>query len=140
MRIAIIYWSGTGNTEAMAALIAEGARKSGATVDVVPISQCDGQLFYQYDRIAFGCPAAGQEELDDVEFLPYYEKLEEQLGNKSIALFGSYSWGDGEWMRLWEERVKEKNLNLFEKGLIVQEEPDNTQEECRDFGFRFASA
>ncbi len=138
MRIAIIYFSGTGNTEAMASLIAEGARRAGAQVDVIKVSQCDRSVLEQYDGFVFGCPAMGQEELDDTEFLPFYESIESELKGRDVALFGSFGWGDGEWMRIWQERVISIGANLFEEGLAVQEEPGPESEFCREFGFRFA--
>ena len=138
MHIAIIYFSSTGNTEAMATLIAEGARRAGAQVDVIPVSQCDRSVLAQYDNLAFGCPAMGQEELDDTEFLPFYESVEPDLKGRDVALFGSFGWGDGEWMRIWQERVISVGANLFEEGLALQEEPGPESDSCREFGFRFA--
>ena len=139
MRIAIIYWSGTGNTEAMASLIAEGARSVGVEVDVLPVSQCDGTRLDRYDRLAFGCPASADEELEDLEFLPHYESIEKRLVGRDVALFGSYGWGDGQWMRDWQERVVEMGANLFEEGCIVQESPEMESDVIRAFGQRFAS-
>ena len=138
MHIAIIYYSSTGNTEAMANLIGEGARNAGAQADVIPVAQCDQSVLEQYDRFAFGCPAMGQEELDDTEFLPFYDSVESDLKGRDVALFGSFGWGDGEWMRVWQDRVIAAGANLFEEGLAVQEEPGPESESCRAFGFRFA--
>ena len=138
MRIAVIYYSSTGNTEAIASLIAEGARKAGAEVDVLPVSQCNPDVLADYDKFAFGCPASGQEELDDSEFLPFYEQLESKLQGHEIALFGSFGWGDGEWMRDWQERVVSHGAYVFEEGLKIQEEPGPESESCRAFGYRFA--
>ena len=139
MRIAIIYYSSTGNTETIAQLLAEGMRKSGATADVLPVEQCDTSVLEHYDKLAFGCPAMGQEELDDLVFLPFFEQLEDDLAGREVALFGSFGWGDGQWMRSWEARVKEKGASLFEEGLAIQEEPGPESDACREFGFRFAS-
>ncbi|HLW22635.1 MAG TPA: flavodoxin [Sphaerochaetaceae bacterium] len=138
MHIAIIYYSSTGNTEAMANLIGEGARNAGAQADVIPVAQCDRSMLESYDRFAFGCPAMGQEELDDTEFLPFYDSVESDLKGRDVALFGSFGWGDGEWMRVWQDRVIAAGANLFEEGLAVQEEPGPESESCRAFGFRFA--
>jgi flavodoxin short chain len=138
MRIAIIYWSSTGNTEMMAASIAEGARSNGAQVDLLPASQSDYLVLEKYDKFAFGCPPVGDEELDDTEFLPFYEQIEEGLANRKVALFGSYGWGDGLWMREWQERIKAKGALLFEEGLIIQEDSLPADDECRSFGERFA--
>ncbi len=138
MRIAIIYWSGTGNTESMAALIAEGARSTGAEVDVFPVGQCDAQVLDQYDRFAFGCPSEGDEELEDSEFLPFFEQIEKELAGRKIALFGAYGWGDGLWMRDWQKRVTVLKANLFESGLAIQEDSLPEIEKCTSFGERFA--
>lgn len=139
MRIGIIYWSGTGNTESMASLIAQGAREAGAEVDVLPVSQSEKDVVDRYDRLAFGCPSMGQEELEDLEFLPFYEKVEPQLSGKLVALFGSYGWGDGQWMRDWENRLGSVGATMFESGLAVQEDSSTESQACRDFGYRFAS-
>ena len=138
MRIGIIYWSGTGNTEAMATLVAEGARIAGADVEILPVSQCDLSVLDRYDRLAFGCPASSQEELEDLEFLPFFETIESHLAGREVALFGSYDWGDGQWMRDWQERVSADGAHLFEDGLTVQGDPGAESESCRQFGYRFA--
>lgn len=138
MRIAIIYWSGTGNTESMAALIAEGARSAGAEVDVLPVDQSDTQVLETYDRFAFGCPSEGDEELEDTEFLPFFEQIEKQLAGRKVALFGAYGWGDGLWMRDWQERVIALKADLFENGLAIQEDSLPETEMCKSFGERFA--
>lgn len=139
MRLGIIYYSSTGNTEEMAELIAEGARKAGSKVDVLPVSQCDRTVLASYDILAFGCPASGQEELDDLEFLPFYETIESDLNGRKVAIFGSFGWGDGQWIRDWEERVKEVGADLFESGLAVQEEPGPESDAIRDFGYRLVT-
>ena len=135
MRVAIIYYSGTGNTEAIANLIAEGVREAGSTADVLPVGQCQTDILDSYDTFAFGCPAMGEEELDDMEFLPFFEQVETKLAGQEIALFGSFGWGDGQWMRSWEERVKAKGIAVFEQGLAIQEEPGAESEACKEFGY-----
>ena len=102
-KVAVVYWSGTGNTEAMANAVAEGAKENGAEVSVLTSAEFDSSQVDNYDAIAFGCPAMGAEELEDSEFLPMFEDCEPKLKDKKIALFGSYGWGNGEWMRTWEE-------------------------------------
>ena len=139
MQVAIIYYSGTGNTEAIASLIAEGVRKAGSSADVLPVGQCQIAVLDSYDKFAFGCPAMGEEELDDMEFLPFFEQVETKLAGHEIALFGSFGWGDGQWMRNWEERVKAKGIAVFEQGLAIFEEPGSESESCRDFGRRFVT-
>ena len=122
-KVAVIYWSGTGNTEAMANFVAEGARARGAEVEV--LSCGDVSSAADYDAVALGCPAMGAEELEDGEFLPMLERIEPQLAGKKTALFGSYGWGDGEWMRSWEARCAEKGIALAAESVIANEAPDD---------------
>ena len=89
-KIAVVYWSGTGNTEAMANEVAEGAKAAGAEVDVLTASEFGADKMDAYDAVAFGCPAMGAEELEDSEFEPMFSDCEGKLGGKKIALFGSY--------------------------------------------------
>lgn len=134
MKVAVIYWSGTGNTEQMAQAIAEGA---GA--DLFAVSDFSGKLDV-YDRVAFGCSAMGDEVLEESEFEPFFAEVEGELSGKTIALFGSYGWGDGQWMRDWCARCEDAGANLFEEeGLIAHEAPDaQGQEACRELGRRLA--
>jgi flavodoxin I len=134
-KIAVIYWSSTGNTEAMANAIAVGA---GA--DVYNVSDIDVDQALVYESIAFGCPSMGAEVLEEREFEPFFTAIESKLGGKKVALFGSYGWGDGEWMRDWEVRTKSTGATLFEEGLIINETPDvSGLDECVSFGKRFSS-
>ncbi len=121
-KIAVIYWSGTGNTEALANAVAEGAKAAGADVDLLTCADVAG--VDGYDAIILGCPAMGAEELEDGEFLPMLESIEAALPGKKVALFGSYGWGDGEWMRTWEARCAEKGITLAADSVIVNETPD----------------
>ena len=102
-KIAVVYWSGTGNTEIMAGKVAEGAKAAGAEVTSFTAAEFSADLVDQFDAIAFGCPSMGAEQLEDSEFEPMFVSCEPKLSGKKIALFGSYGWGDGEWMRNWEE-------------------------------------
>lgn len=97
-KVAVVYWSGTGNTEMMAQKVAEGAKEAGAEVSVLTCADFSADDVDAYDAIAFGCPAMGAEELEDTEFEPMFSACESKLSGKKIALFGSYGWGDGEWM------------------------------------------
>ena len=135
MKTAVIYWSGTGNTEAMAKAVAEGAN-----AELFEVSEFSGNIA-DYDAIAFGCPAMGAEQLEESEFEPMFASLEGSLNGKKIALFGSYGWGDGQWMRDWCERVKEDGAVLFrEEGLICNETPDDdVQAACRKLGADLAA-
>lgn len=118
MKTAVIYWSGTGNTEEMAKAVAEGA---GA--ELFNVSDFKGSVA-DYDRIAFGCPSMGAEELEESEFEPFFASVESSLTGKTIALFGSYGWGDGEWMRNWVQRAVDAGAVVCGgEGLIVNEAP-----------------
>ena len=129
MKAAVIYWSGTGNTEQMAAAVAEGAN-----AELFSVSEFSGKLS-DYDRLAFGCSAMGAEELEESEFEPFFAEAESGLNGKTIALFGSYGWGDGEWMRNWEESCKEAGANLVCDSVICQEEPDDeATDACKALG------
>ncbi len=134
MKIAVIYWSGTGNTEAMAEAVAQGA---GA--ELFGVSAFSGEAA-DYDALALGCPAMGAENLEESEFEPFFEGIESKLSGKRVALFGSYGWGDGEWMRQWEERVRKSGAVLVnDKGLIVNEAPDDAAlAECKALGAALA--
>lgn len=139
-KIAVVYWSGTGNTEAMANEVAEGAKAAGAEVDVLTASEFGADKMDAYDAVAFGCPAMGAEELEDSEFEPMFSDCEGKLGGKKIALFGSYGWGDGEWMRDWADRMKNAGAQLIrEDGIIANEAPeDDVLEELKAAGKELA--
>lgn len=134
MKTAVIYWSGTGNTEAMAKAVAEGA---GA--ELFSVADFSGDIA-DYDAVAFGCPSMGAEVLEEDEFEPFFTENESKLSGKKVALFGSYGWGDGEWMRNWVERVKNDGAELVtDEGLIVNETPsDSDLENCRELGKKLA--
>lgn len=135
MKTAVIYWSGTGNTQAMAEAIADGAG-----VSALNVSDFCGDIA-EYDSIAFGCPAMGDEVLEESEFEPFFESIETKLSGKLVLLFGSYGWGDGEWMRTWEERVKNLGASLIDdEGFIINDTPDATAlEQCRNLGKKLCS-
>lgn len=135
MKIAVVYWSSTGNTEAMAQAVAEGARKAGASAELFTATEFDGNKVDAFDAIAFGCPAMGAEELEDSEFAPMFESCESKLSGKKIALFGSYGWGDGEWMRTWEDTCRNDGASLVCDSVICQEAPDDDAlNACRSLG------
>ena len=125
-KIAVVYWSGTGNTEAMANEVAEGAKAAGAEVDVLTASEFGADKMDAYDAVAFGCPAMGAEELEDERIRANVTlTVKEKLGGKKIALFGSYGWGDGEWMRTWEETCKADGAVLACDSVLANEAPDD---------------
>ena len=129
-KVAVVYWSGTGHTEAMAQAVAEGAQAALFTA-----SEFDPSTAADYDAIAFGCPSMGVEQLEESEFEPMFEACKPALSGKKIALFGSYGWGDGEWMRTWEESCRDKGANLACDSVICQETPDGEAlSACRSLG------
>ena len=139
MKIAVVYWSSTGNTEAMAQAVVEGAKHAGAEAELFTAAEFDGGKMDEFDAVAFGCPAMGAEELEDDEFAPMFETCESKLSGKKIALFGSYGWGDGEWMRTWEEDCKNSGLNLVCQSVTCCEAPDDDAlEACRKLGGELA--
>lgn len=134
--IYIVYWTGTGNTEIMANQIAEGVRQEKEEAKVVIVSEITPQELKQEDVFALGCPSMGAEELEETEMEPFISELEKYVEGKRIALFGSYGWGDGEWMLNWEERLKKAGATIIEEhGIIVMGEPDNeTNEKLKELG------
>ena len=124
-KVAVVFWSGTGNTEAMADAVAQGARDAGASVDVLGPSDFNATKVAAYDGIAFGCPAMGAEVLEEDEFEPMFADVKGALSGKPIALFGSYGWGDGEWMRDWEEDCKAAGADLVVEPVMANEMPDD---------------
>ena len=140
-KIAIVFWSRTGNTEAMAGYIAEGVRAAGGEAALLGPGDFSASQFSAYSAVAFGCPAMGSEVLEEAEFEPMFSALEGSLGGKRIALFGSYGWGDGQWMRDWCARCDNAGANLLdENGLMVNEAPDAEGEEaCKELGRKLAA-
>lgn len=124
-KIAVIYWSGTGNTKAMAEAVAEGATENGAEAALMTAAEWNAGMMDSYGAVAFGCPAMGAEELEEGEFAPMFEGCEAKLSGKKIALFGSYGWGDGEWMRNWEERCISDGAVMACDFVICNEYPDD---------------
>ena len=124
-KIAVVYWSMTGNTKAMADAVVSGAQKAGAEVDLFEAADFNADKLDADDAIGFGCPAMGAEVLEEEEFDPMFTACESKLSGKKIALFGSYDWGDGEWMRIWEQRCKDAGANLACDFVICNLEPDS---------------
>ena len=138
-KVAVVYWSGTGNTEAMANAVADGAKKAGAEAELLGCSDFSAAKVAEYDAIAFGCPAMGAEVLEESEFEPMFEACKGALDGKKIALFGSYGWGDGEWMRNWEEDCGTAGINRVADSVICCEAPDDEAlAACRALGRKLA--
>ena len=140
-KTAIIYWSGTGNTEAMASAILEGAKEVNSDTKFFTVSEISASDAAAYDTLILGCPAMGAEVLEECEFEPFFTELESKLSGKNVALFGSYGWGDGEWMREWTERTLKSGAKLIEpEGLTANEAPDDDALSfCRALGKKAAA-
>lgn len=138
-KVSVIYWSGTGNTAAMADAIAQSAKESGADVNVCAVAQAAPD-FIDSDVIVLGCPSMGSEVLEESEMEPFMAMTEAKLKGKNVALFGSYGWGDGQWMRDWQDRVTAAGANLVAEGLIVAGAPDEAGlAACSEFGKKIAA-
>ena len=132
----IVYWSGSGNTEKMANLIAQGIKENGVEAQVIDVSHANSDIFNDEDIIILGCPAMGAEMLEESEFEPFIESISSKVSGKKAVLFGSYDWGDGEWMRTWCDRAKDAGAELVEdEGLICNNTPDDEGlAACRELG------
>ncbi|BBB92148.1 MAG TPA: flavodoxin [Methylomusa anaerophila] len=141
-KVSVIYWSGTGNTQKMAEAIAEGASLDGVAVSLISVDKASHEDVLNSNALALGCPSMGDEALEEEEMEPFIHSLEgENLAGKPLALFGSYDWGDGQWMRDWTERMKNQGAALVDNGLIIQSTPDDAGEaKCKELGAKLASA
>lgn len=136
MKTAVIYWSGTGNTEAMARAVAEGA---GPEAELFAVSDFDVSSIEEYGAFALGCPAMGCEVLEESEFEPFFNAVKPALAGKKAALFGSYGWGDGEWMRNWEDDCAAAGIPLAVESVICADAPDeDALNACRALGAALA--
>lgn len=134
-KIAIVYWSGTGNTEMMAKEIEAGAKAAGGDVSVFQTSEFTVDSVAVFDKFALGCPAMGAEELEDSEFLPLYEQLKPALSGKKVVLFGSYGWGGGEYMNAWKSDAEAAGMTLVDEPLAVENAPgDAEKSKCQELG------
>ena len=123
-KISVVYWSQSGNTAAMAEAVAKGVTDAGKEAEIVFVSSASIDELKSETAFALGCPAMGAEELEEGEFEPFFAELEVNLSGKNVALFGSYGWGDGEWMREWEKRVTDAGAKLANESVIVNDSPD----------------
>lgn len=140
MSISVVYWSGTGNTQAMAEAVAEGIREGGAEAVLMEVGNADAAALAEEKAFALGCPSMGAEQLEESEMEPFVEALEPLVAGKTILLFGSYGWGDGKWMRDWTERMRNAGAVLIrDEGITANDAPDDEAlEECRAAGKELA--
>ena len=140
-KVAVVFWSGTGNTEAMANAVVDGVKAAGAEVDLFQVDDFKPEDIAGYDGVIFGCPAMGDEVLEEDSFEPFFAEAEAKLNGVPVALFGSYGWGGGKWMEDWVERTKNAGAKLFSDGLIAENAPDDdVLEECKKLGKDFAKS
>ena len=140
-KIAVVFWSGSGNTEAMANAVVEGAEQGGAEVELIRVGDFSADRIADYDGILMGCPACGTEELDDGEFEPFFAEAEGKLSGVKVGMFGSYGWGGGAFMDTWTERVNAAGGAMVADGVTCELEPDDDAlERCRALGAAMAKA
>ena len=141
-KVAVVYWSGTGNTEKMAGAVAEGAKGAGADVDLFEVDSFSVDQIDNFDALALGCPSMGAEELEEGSYEPFFAEAVEsgKLSGKPVVLFGSWGWGAGAWMETWSERTTEAGAKLVNT-FIVENEPDEEGVQgSKDLGAELVSA
>ncbi len=140
-KIVIVYWTGSGNTEAMAHAVEEGAQNVGAEVSLNFVSDISADEAASFDHIALGCPAMGNEQLEEYEFEPFFEELLPQLQGKKVVIFGSYSWNEGDWIQLWKDRLNEAGVELVAEPVKAYSYPeDDVLEACKALGESLVNA
>ena len=124
-KVNIIFWTQGGNTSAMADAIGKGVAESGSEANVVAVGANSAALVNESKAFALGCPAMGDEVLEEDEMEPFVASIEGDVSGKTILLFGSYGWGDGQWMRDWTARMQKAGATVLGgEGIICQEVPD----------------
>ncbi|WP_353095746.1 flavodoxin [Tissierella praeacuta] len=134
-KVSIIYWTGTGNTEEMANLIAKGAKEKDSDVKLIPVANAKLQDVEEADILLLGSPSMGSESIEEDEMEPFVESIKDVVKDKTVGLFGSYDWGDGEWMRNWVERMNSYGAKVFEEGCIANLFPEGEEaDKCINYG------
>ena len=140
-KTAIVYWSGTGNTEAMAKAAEDGAKKAGGDVTLISVDQFSADDMAGYGGFLFGCPAMGDEVLEEETFEPFFAAAEAKLSGVPVGLFGSYGWGGGAWMQAWQERTEKAGAKLIADGLAIENTPDDDAlKSCEELGKKLVDA
>lgn len=137
-KTAVVFWSGTGNTEAMAQAVADGMKAKGADVSVMGPAEFNASMVNDFDAIAFGCPAMGAEVLEEAEFEPMFTDVEALLAGKKIGLFGSWGWGNGVWMDDWKARCEGDGAEIVGTCICMEAPDDSALAECRALGENLA--
>ena len=140
-KTAVVYWSGTGNTEAMANAVVEGVQKAGGEAELIPVGDFSADRIAAYVGLLMGCPACGTEELEESEFEPFFEEAEGKLTGVKVGLFGSYGWGGGVFMETWTERTKAAGADMVADSVVCENEPDeDALAACEALGAAMAKA
>ncbi|MFR1323536.1 MAG: flavodoxin [Ezakiella massiliensis] len=135
MTINVIYWSGTGNTEAMAKAVVEGIESAGKEAKLIFVDDATIEDVTGAEAVAFGCSAMGDEELEEDSFRPFMDEANKVISGKKVAIFGSYEWNEGQWMDYWTEEINQTGCKLVVPGLIAYDYPDDEAlEKCRELG------
>lgn len=139
-KVYVVYWSQSGNTQVMAEAIGKGVTDAGKEAEVVFVSDASVEALKNVKGFALGCPAMGAEVLEEAEMEPFVCEVEGFAAGKSIALFGSYGWGDGQWMRDWVDRMNAAGANVVNgEGLMCHEVPDaDGLADCENLGRQLA--
>ena len=137
-KVLVVYVTTTGNTEKMANAIADGAKGAGADVTLKTVGDASVSELADYDVIAFGSPAMGAEVLEEAEMEPFFSEAESKISGKKVAVFGSYDWGDGEWLRTWEDRCKSAGADVIASVKAHLDPDDDAIAECKAFGAKLA--
>lgn len=138
--INVIYWSGTGNTEAMAEAVVRGIEGAGEECKLIQVGSASIDDVKDFDKVAFGCPAMGAEELEETEMRPFMDSVNELLKGKKVLLFGSYEWADGEWMQTWEEEVQGFGAQIIDTVIAYDAPDDDAIDDCESAGKALAQA
>ena len=140
-KIYVVYWSQSGNTQAMAEAVGAGITAAGKEAAVVDVSSVSTAELKNAKAFALGCPAMGAEELEETEMEPFVAELEGSISGKKIGLFGSYGWGDGQWMRDWASRFENAGAVIVGgEGVICVEAPDDEAvNACKKLGNELAA-
>lgn len=140
-KVAVVYWSGTGNTQSMADAVVAGITGKGGEAVLLTATEFDAGMIDSFDAIAFGCPSMGSEQLEESEFEPMYQDLRGSLSGKPVGLFGSYGWGDGEWIRTWAEDAQAAGARLVADPVMANGAPDgDATDACNALGTALANA
>lgn len=140
-KIVVVYWSGTGNTKVMAEAVADGAKNENTVVSLLSVAEASIDDIKNADAVAIGCPSMGAEVLEEEEMEPYVASIEDVVTGKPMALFGSYGWGNGEWMEDFVARMREVGAKVLGEGLIIQGMPDDQGiKECNSLGNELSKA